>query len=721
MNRRLRQLVTGFIAACGLAVAMPFWMLTALAGSAKISFSDPNAAMGEEFNVSVKIEATSGDLGAADVVLTYDPAYIEFVSGNNANGGAGSVRLIGTMDSDTTTVFSYNLKFKAVQAGNSTISVQSYEIYDKDTQTVEVSKVGSSAVKVAAPASYSSEARLASLTVYPGTLSPAFSPDVTSYTMNVGGDVNKIPIDAKAKDDGKAKVLVSGGSDLKVGANTITCKVIAEDGQTTKSYKITVNKSATSETTAASEAPADTQAVVDSGLTADIGGTPYTVAASFDPAALPAGFTQSTCTYNGSQIMSGSGHDITLIYLQDSVGTGGFYVYNETSGALSPYVLIDVSAKSIAVLPADETVTIPSGFAETNIELPGGHEVKGWVWESDEEQKYCVVYGMNENGEKGLYRYDIAERTIQRYFSDPAVKNTYDDAEVENLVKEYNSLQKDYNTGFIVMIALIILCLILFFMVINLLLKRREKPHPQDGRRQDGRRQEAPTPVKRRAMEQQEDVRRTRPTSERRGERGPDSSVRSRDAGLTISGRESELPARGRSVELPVSGRDARTSLRGGGREGISAMPGHETRSVARSRENIGVVRGRESDVPRSRESAYPPRSVETRRNGAPSGALNGYDARKNERRDYTVRHEESSGVSRQSRPMSQERIRPADDYEELRQRELAREERARQARERLERERRTDERRRYETRTGTGAKKVPPRRNDDFEFMDLN
>ena len=89
-------------------------------------------------------------------MLSYDQAYIEFVSGNNANGGAGSVRLVGTMDSSTTTEFSYTLKFKAVQAGNTTISVASHEIYDSDTQAVNVSKVGSSAVKVKAPATYSS-------------------------------------------------------------------------------------------------------------------------------------------------------------------------------------------------------------------------------------------------------------------------------------------------------------------------------------------------------------------------------------------------------------------------------------------------------------------------------------------------------------------------------------------------------------------------------------
>ena len=51
-------------------------------------------------------------------MLAYDPSVLEFVSGTNANGGAGSIRLIGTMDSDNTTSFSYTLTFKTLQAGN---------------------------------------------------------------------------------------------------------------------------------------------------------------------------------------------------------------------------------------------------------------------------------------------------------------------------------------------------------------------------------------------------------------------------------------------------------------------------------------------------------------------------------------------------------------------------------------------------------------------------
>ncbi len=497
--KRFKNIILGILAAGMLTVAAPVGGISAYASSAKISFSDPSATVGQEFSVNVKISSQDGNLGASDVVLSYDPSVIEFVSGNNASGGAGSVRLVGTMDSSSTKAFSYTLKFKAVQAGNTSISVGSYEVYDSDAQAVTVSKTGTASVKVKAPATSSAEAALSSLKISPGTLSPAFSPNVTSYTAQVGASVDKLAVSASAKDS-KAKVLVSGDSGLKVGANTVVCKVTAEDGQTTKSYTITVNKLDTVDVPSEAETGAETEAVgttpvVTNGLDVEIDGVSYTVATEFDASLLPEGYTQSTCTYGGSEVQCGNGNDLTLLYLQGADGNGAFYIYIPESGVLSPYVTIDVTAKSILVLPPDESVQIPDGFMETTIQLNGTYKVQGWVWKSDEQQKYCVVYGMNESGEKSLYRYDIAEKTFQRYFEDPSLATKYDDAQVEEIVDKYNALCRDYNIRFVMLAVLGVACVILFFIVINLLLKRkewREEAQAAGGRQRSKRRPPSP-------------------------------------------------------------------------------------------------------------------------------------------------------------------------------------------------------------------------------------
>ena len=107
----------------------------------------------------------------------------------------------------------------------------------------------------------------------------------------------------------------------------------------------------------------------------------------------------------------------------------------------------------------------------------------GWVWASDPEQRYCVFYGMNWNGEKGLYRYDIGEKTIQRYFEDPQAAGTYSEEQYVQVAQQYNDLLEDYDLRFKVIIGLIALCLLFLFLFINTLLRKGEHGHDSSGDR----------------------------------------------------------------------------------------------------------------------------------------------------------------------------------------------------------------------------------------------
>lgn len=86
----------------------------------------------------------------------------------------------------------------------------------------------------------SSNKNLKSLVVTPSSISPKFSANTTEYAMTIGSDVDEIEIKAEAEDS-KAEVLVEGNKNLKIGENTITIKVTAED-ETVRTYKIAVTK-----------------------------------------------------------------------------------------------------------------------------------------------------------------------------------------------------------------------------------------------------------------------------------------------------------------------------------------------------------------------------------------------------------------------------------------------------------------------------------------------
>lgn len=98
----------------------------------------------------------------------------------------------------------------------------------------------------------SSDATLKSLETTSGTLTPEFSPKETDYTIAVNSGVFTLtPITANSSaylvlkiNDQPYKVITDDeriNIELEIGENTILFKVIAEDGSTTKIYKIVVD------------------------------------------------------------------------------------------------------------------------------------------------------------------------------------------------------------------------------------------------------------------------------------------------------------------------------------------------------------------------------------------------------------------------------------------------------------------------------------------------
>lgn len=95
----------------------------------------------------------------------------------------------------------------------------------------------------------STDATLSSLSLGAATLSPAFAAGTTTYTAattNATNAVNAVPADAGATIEVTLNgTEVANGSALSWtdGSNTLTIKVTAEDGTTTKEYTVTVTKS----------------------------------------------------------------------------------------------------------------------------------------------------------------------------------------------------------------------------------------------------------------------------------------------------------------------------------------------------------------------------------------------------------------------------------------------------------------------------------------------
>ena len=473
----MKRLAACLMLVCLMVFAGPFGQMVSWAANTRVAFSDPSVMVGNEVTVNLKVTSDSA-LGTAELMLSYDPNILEFVSGTNANGGAGAIKVLGTMESADQKAFTFTLKFKALQAGNTAISVTSQEIYDADSQMLTVDKLGSSTVKVTSPATYSKDATLKSLKISPGTLTPEFSPEVENYTASVDGNTADLIVNAVAANAG-ASVALEGDKGLSVGENQVVVRVTAEDRETVKNYTITVTRAEGGETVPA-DGTGQTASAEFGDIRVTIGDTEYSVAASFDEAALPEGFEAQTVDYKGNQVMAGKGleKDLTLLYLQDAGGNGGFFIYNEAGDSWSRFVEVETSSKAIVIVPLDVDAAVPEGFVERQIDIDGVRVV-GWIEDSESDPQFCLFYAMNWNGEKHFYRYDLTEKTLQRYFASGISSGNY-----SKLAKDYESLRKDYNLQFYMLIGVGVAALILLVVII-ILLKNGGGNGGRGGKRRD--------------------------------------------------------------------------------------------------------------------------------------------------------------------------------------------------------------------------------------------
>lgn len=311
------------------------FVMQAYALDTRIAFSDPSVIEGNEVTVVLKINSLEGgDLGNANLMLKYDNSYLEFISGNNAEGGAGAIKISAGEDGKQEWV--YNLRFKALKAGETNIEVSSDEIYDVNGKSATISKKGSSKVTIAAGASTSTNANLSSLSVSEGALEPEFNPDTTEYTMNVGADINSINISAVAA-EANSSVEISGNENLVEGENKVNINVKAADGSTSKSYTITVMKAVTSESQASTESETE-KSLAEITVSSK---TIHVIDLDLD-VKIPENMVENSIEVNGVKVKgwidkSDGGQNFVLVYGQNSEGEKGFYVYDLKEKTIQRY------------------------------------------------------------------------------------------------------------------------------------------------------------------------------------------------------------------------------------------------------------------------------------------------------------------------------------------------------------------------------------------------
>lgn len=462
---------------------MVTWMpMRAQAATANVSIalSTSSLEVGETVTVTVTVKCNEA-IGSYAMAVVYDSSVMEYVSGSG-NGGGGTVNIAGYGDGAATTLQA-SLTFKAVGTGSTSVSTTGGEAYTWNEESMELAHAGAR-IEVGGGDEASTDNNLASLSVSPGTLSPAFSASTTGYKVTVNADTKDLIVSAKAN-DAKASVSVSGNKGLKTGDNTVTITVTAESGDK-KVYQIICTKPAgstedteesedtdTSEET--SDGEEDTEEATDTAEEEDnrcyvlIEGVQYYFATEEDEVEIPADFGMTTLTYQKQKVMAfvGPKEAVALVCLYNPEGEQVWFIYEEETGGFLAFQEVTGKKLRLFIMKPSDDIEIPEGYRSVDVELKGSI-ITGFMNEANSD--ILLVYGRKANGDAGWYYYDSIENTFIRYFEvqreafvSAPVEEEDNDSDVTDLSKR---IPLSYDQLFWVAVAIAAMVLILLIVCI---------------------------------------------------------------------------------------------------------------------------------------------------------------------------------------------------------------------------------------------------------------
>lgn len=238
---------------------------------------------------------------------------------------------------------------------------------------------------------------LSALTVSAGTLTPAFDPAVTEYTLSLPQGTEKLTLTATPSDS-NATVQGDGELTLQEGENTLPLVVTAENGDT-KTYTVTAK---------VAQAPT---------LFLSFSGAKLGVVKDVEGVTPPTGFTAAEPVSQGGDTLPlwvDANGKHTLVYLVDEKGVAGFYLYSRTEGVLSPYLpLVCGGTTYIYTGIPSEKASVP-GLKAATVEA-FSQTLSGWRYEDAALSDFVVLYLMDDGGQYGYYTYDSKNATLQRF------------------------------------------------------------------------------------------------------------------------------------------------------------------------------------------------------------------------------------------------------------------------------------------------------------------
>lgn len=446
------------------------------AAGLSIALSDQDLKVGDTFTATISVPGG----GSSQVALSYDNSVISFDSSSVTSSGGDGEKMISVNGAKGTVTFT------VVGSGSTSLTATSTSGTDSSGVAADYSAAGV-VVKAAGSQensdtdSTNGDNSLSGLSLSDGTLSPEFSYKTTKYTASVDYDVTSIDVSATPSNPSATIDAITGTDNLQVGNNTVTVVVKAGNGSTA-TYTINVERKEQSEDAEEEENQPEEQQSADGSKVFTMNGQNYIPADTIPEDVIPADFSESVVSIDGTDYpaLSFTKAELTLLYLipENTEDAGKLYLYNTNDGNVYPFVLLHTDSH-YAIVQNPDAASVPEGFTQTSVTVGETENVTAYHRNDavqNPDSDFYYLYCLNDQGQNYWYQYDNAEGTYQRY-AEQLDSSSEQQNENEQYNEALNQLEKMKQKNRYMIFGMIFGAAILIIIIINLLIARKD----QDG------------------------------------------------------------------------------------------------------------------------------------------------------------------------------------------------------------------------------------------------
>lgn len=290
-------------------------------------------------------------------------------------------------------------------------------------------------------------------------------PGTLKYSGSGDGNVSELrtTMEFRALQSGTAQISVESSTAYLYSDETLNL----DEGSSAITIESAADGSTTAESSGTASASGETTDIV-----VNVDGTDYNFSEAFTAADIPAGYAETTMTFNGEErrfVANDAG--VYLGYLVDSSGAGSFFLYNDEDATFSPYLEVAVSdTTSIILLNQPEQVSLPESYQQ--VELTVSDQTFP-AWSDPSNSRFYIIYALNtRTGQEGLYQYDTEDGTYQSFTAAASDDSSASDGSVVGRIGAFVS---DHFAIVFAVVAVIILLLLILMIVFAVKLVHRNQ------------------------------------------------------------------------------------------------------------------------------------------------------------------------------------------------------------------------------------------------------